>query len=565
MKEEIKYTDEWLLLEKGKNYLRLKNIYSDNDICHRYYNGDQCRDLKLTSIEPIVYNVIKPIVKYKIGVINSNGYDIVFSANNYDMPEFQKEVDALCKKINKYISKCNEISKIHKKIRKIIKKAAITSEGIIYFTYDIEKNEIKAEIVDKTNIFYGNENEDETQEQPYMLLTFRRDVDTIREIARKNNVSEEEIMNIVGDNETQEQSGDYAKDELNNMVECVLKLYKKDGKVYSKRSTSSVVYESEQPTGLTYYPVVHYVWEDEEGSARGVGEVKPNIPNQKEINKTAMRRALSVKMCAYAKLAYAEDKISNPNTITQVGTPIKVKDMNATDDIRKVVGYVQPATMSSDSKELQVELMTNTQELAGAGDGATGKINPEDASGKAILAVQQATQMPLTEQTERIKDLYEEVGLIMFDMWQVYTPDEGKQILVEQTDEQGQVMEVAETIPKSIIERMKVNVKVDVTPKTPYDRLAQELSLENLLTKGYIKFEEYVQALPQDSTMPKPILEKIIKAREEIKKKIMMQQQIVNQQNALMEQRLQQDMQVANQYNDAVNQIGGNQSEMQTM
>ena len=60
--------------------------------------------------------------------------------------------------------------------------------------------------------------------------------------------------------------------------------------------------------------------------------------------------------------------------------------------------------MSADVNLLQTELISTTRELAGAGDITTGSVNPEDASGKAILAVQQASQQPLTEQTMGFKD-----------------------------------------------------------------------------------------------------------------------------------------------------------------
>ena len=102
MEEEIKYTDEWELLEKGKDYLRKKSVYSDIDKFHRFYNGEQWQGLESGGIEPIVYNIIKPIVKYKTGVINANGYEIVFTPNNYDKHEFQKEMEELCKNLNKY-------------------------------------------------------------------------------------------------------------------------------------------------------------------------------------------------------------------------------------------------------------------------------------------------------------------------------------------------------------------------------------------------------------------------------------------------------------------------------
>jgi len=540
MKNKLVETNEWQLLEKGKNYLRLKNVFSDVDLCNRFFNGDQWAGLKSGSVRPITYNVIKPIVKYKIGVVNSNGYDIVFSPDNYEQPEFQKEMDALCKKINKYISQTNEMTNIHKKIRKLIKKAAIVSEGVIYFTYNEEKKEISAELVNKTNIFYANENDDELQEQPYIILTFRRDVDQVRELARQNGVSEDKIELITPDMDIFEESGDYAKEEVNNQVTLALKLYKKEGKVYIKESTRTVNVIPEYNTGLTYYPLEHLTWEDEEGSARGVGVVKSNISNQIEINSTATRRSLSVQHLAYPKLAVNMDKVSNPSALNEVGTPIKFKDMDLA-DIKSQIGYLDPATMSPDSEKLQNELIVNTRELEGAGDSAIGQINPEDASGKAILAVQQASQQPLTEQAEKIKDLYESVGKIIFDMWQVYTDESGKDILVEVKDTQGNVSYEPLNISKEILDKLKVNIKIDVTPKTAYDRMAQEMSLENLLVKGYITFEEYVEALPMDSTMPKPILTKLLQARQEIRRKIMAEQKAINQATSMINNKLKLD------------------------
>ena len=47
-----------------------------------------------------------------------------------------------------------------------------------------------------------------------------------------------------------------------------------------------------------------------------------------------------------------------------------------------------------------------------------------------------------------------------------------------------------------------------------------EVSLENLLSAGQITFEEYVNALPEDSTMPKSKLKEILKTREEKNKVI---------------------------------------------
>ena len=60
-----------------------------------------------------------------------------------------------------------------------------------------------------------------------------------------------------------------------------------------------------------------------------------------------------------------------------------------------------------------------------------------------------------------------------------------------------------------------------------------EQSLENLFTADKITFEEWVNALPYDSSYPKKRLEEIIKQREQTKKDISMMQQ--NAQNQMMQ------------------------------
>ena len=62
---------------------------------------------------------------------------------------------------------------------------------------------------------------------------------------------------------------------------------------------------------IKLYPVAHYNWIRVKGSSRGQGEVEYLIPNQIEINKTATRRALAVKLGAFPKLVANTKYIKN--------------------------------------------------------------------------------------------------------------------------------------------------------------------------------------------------------------------------------------------------------------
>ena len=68
------------------------------------------------------------------------------------------------------------------------------------------------------------------------------------------------------------------------------------------------------------------------------------------------------------------------------------------------------------------------------------------------------------------------------------------------------------------LKKYDLDIKIETTPKSPFDKYAMEVSLENLLNAGHINFEEYVNALPQDSAMPRAELKQILKEREEKEK-----------------------------------------------
>ena len=182
--------------------------------------------------------------------------------------------------------------------------------------------------------------------------------------------------------------------------------------------------------------------------------------------------------------------------------------------------------MSSDVEKVMNELISTTRELAGAGDIATGDINPEAASGKAILAVQQASQMPTNEQTLSLKTTIEDLSRIWLDMWKTYAKD-GLIINNEEVDVfTGEKTITPVKVPRSVLETLQAVVKVDVTPKSPFDKFAQELSLENMLKAGYFssqrlsELEVYVDLLDDDSSMPKSKLEEAVKKMKEVQDRI---------------------------------------------
>lgn len=525
--QEIKETTIWGLYEKGRNYHRQTGIYVDTDRNYRMYNGNQWEGAKLGDVEPVQKNFIKPIVKYKCAVIHDNLYAINYSSMNFENREFRKEAERYCDLLNGYAARIWERDKMDFKGRRITKDAAINDEGIIYVNFDRDKQVPVNEIIKKNDIYYGNENDDDIQAQPYILIRKRMPVVNAVELALSLGMSEEKADWIIGDNDTFEESGEAAKEEIDNMVTVVYKMYKQDGTVHFSVATRWIDVVEDEDTGLSLYPVAHFNWEEKEGSARGEGEVRYLIPNQIEVNRTEVRRVLTVKYQAYPQKVVDISKISNPQALGTVGGTIRTNGQPV-EDVHKIVGVIPPSQMSPDVKELQMDMIQVTRELAGAGETATGQVNPESASGRAILAVQQASQAPMTEQREAYKNFIEDIARIWLEYLIVYAED-GVQMEETVTDPNtGEEVVQLINVPQSALEQLQAVVKIDVTPKGVYDKFAQEQTIENLLVQGMFHVQRlselkvYVDALDDDSVAPKMKLQQIVENLEEEQRRIAM-------------------------------------------
>ena len=538
---EIKETPIWGLYEKGRNYHRQTGIYTDTDRNYRMYNGNQWEGAKLGDVEPVQKNFIKPIVKYKCAVIHDNLYAINYSSMNFENREFRKQAERYCSLLNNYAAKIWEQDKLDFKGRRITKDAAINDEGILYIDFDQEKMTPVNEIVKKNDVYYGNENDDEIQNQPYILIRKRLPVISARELAKQHGLSGDKLEYIIGDTDTFEESGEAAKLELDNMVTIVYKFYKENGTVHFSIATRWVDIVENEDMGIKLYPIAHFNWEEKEGSARGEGEVRYLIPNQIEVNRTEVRRVLTVKYQAYPQKVVDVSKVANPNALNTVGGTIRTNG-TPVDDIHKIVGTIPPAQMSQDVVKLQEDMIQVTRELAGAGETATGQVNPETASGRAILAVQQASQAPMTEQKESYKNFIEDIAKIWLEYLVVFSAN-GINMEEEVTDPvTGEETTQLVNVPQSAMEQLQAAVKIDVTPKGIYDKYAQEQTLENLLLNGLFsaqrltEFKAYVESLDDDSVAPKQKLLGIIERAEEEQRKIAQ----INAQAQMMKQRAQQ-------------------------
>lgn len=540
-KQDIRETDIWQLYEKGRDFHRLTGIYTDTDKNYRMYNGDQWGGAKLGDIEKVQKNFIKPIVKYKLAVIHSNLYAIKFESQNYEDKAFRKNAERYCEMLNGYAARVWERCKMDVLGRKVTKDAAINDEGILYVDFDKDKMLVVNEVIEKNDVYYGNENSDDIQSQPYILIRKRMPLVNALEYAEGKGVSADKLELITPDNDTFDQAGEASKREVDDAVTIVYKMYRDGETIRFSAATRLVDIVEDVDVGISLYPIAHFTWEEKKGSARGEGEVRHLIPNQIEVNKTEMRRLLTVKNAAYPRIVVDQSKVEDVSVVNTVGGVI-VTNGQPVDDVRKIVGTIPPAQMSSDVVKLQEDLINVTRDLAGAGESATGEVDPENASGRAILAVQQASQAPMTEQRESYKAFVEDVAHIWLEYLIAYS-DEGLEMQEELTDPMsGETQIQIVKVPQAALRKLQADIRVEITPKGVYDRFAQEQTIENLFVQGMFNVQKlpelkvYAELLDDDSVAPKMKIKEAIEHIENEQRKIAM----IQAKAQMMQQRAQQ-------------------------
>lgn len=616
----------WRQYQRGKEYLHKYDYYFNIEEAYRYYKGDQWNGLKLSGEKPPALNILAPIVDYKVATVANNGMSIHYSTMNYGQ-EYERSME-ICELLNRHGAKTWERLKMDRELWRHVMAAAISGDSCAYF-YQSEKGLIEAQMLDMTAVHFADEQERDIQKQKYILLAQRLFVSEVREQARQNGLEESEIELILPDSDVQTQIGQMAKQEIkqdegDGKCICLLKMWKENGEVHFLRSTKNVVYqEATRVAGMKLYPIAHLCWDEEKGSARGIGEVVRRIPNQMEINKTLARNIAAIKQTAYPHIVYDRDKLSAEavGRLGVVGSTIAVGKGagGIVEDIRKHLHYLEPAQINPTAIHLVSELMTATRDLAGAGEAVTGNINPEKASGAAIIAVRDANALPLNHQAAALKQFVEDIALIWFDMWVAYHPG-GLEIITEQEasevgldganpygagslgagtlgssgagtidlsgdgllgtggagtigpsgagslgagtmDSRGESLPgakagsfagqerslaqllteggtalaaeqweskkipVVQTVSAEALQSLKIDVRIDVSPNNPYSKFAQEQALQNLLQMQLITFEDYVEALDDDSAAPKAKLKEIL-AKQKLRQSAQMQAQM---------------------------------------
>ncbi|NLB81953.1 MAG: hypothetical protein GX800_10185 [Clostridiaceae bacterium] len=494
MKKNEQLTNEWVLYQRGIDYKNRIGLYQTSQDNNKFFQGDQWQGVESEGLPTPVFNIIKPVIRYKVSTIMQNDVKIVYTCGNATSPNYP-QLEQFADVLTKYASTMWERLKMDFLNDNVLKDAAIQGDGVCHFFWE---DGIKAELIDNTNLYVANQNYPNIEEQEYIIISYRQNVSKVKREAEKYKVKDLDL--ITADTDINEQAGEWVELQDEGMCIVLLKYWKENGTVHFRKSTKSVVMVENEDTMLKRYPIAFFNWESVKNSFHGVSDVTGLIPNQKYINTIAALIQFSTMHTAFPKMVYNSSLIDNPDNA--VGVAIGV---NGAENVKNMIDYIMPPQISVDAFKMFDTTITLTKDLMGANESALGNINPEKASGRSILAIIEQSAIPLESIRRRFFNYIEDIALIWSDMWRIHS-QEGLQVTFENDNNDLQTA----IIPQEVFDELMLETKIDIGPSTRWTERALMETLDNLLTNKYMPFEWYVELMPEGSGLPKARLKEMI-------------------------------------------------------
>ena len=504
--------------ESGRNYktgLGRRGLYEQGKINERFYVGDQWHGAQCGNDRPLVrHNVIKRIGDYKMAVISSNPVTVNYSvegvpntvairdrareerdryAGEQRMPMDamglppEEETAVTMSSLTDYFKTTAERVKLDDLKEQALRNAYISGSGVLYTYWDDRiqtglyadesgttpiTGDIACQVLDIENVYFGDPNLYELQEQPYILIAQRKSVKELRREARRNGRPVSDIEAIKPDRDTGHMAGDRSDDEPEETRKAtvITKFWKEWDKDGACRILAAVVVKgatirAKWDTKLRLYPLSVFRWERRRNCAYGESEITYLIPNQIAINRMITASVWAVLTLGMPITLVNKNMIPYATVTNDPGQILEVENIGTGESIGNALGYVNPPNFSPAFDNNITSLISNTLSQSGANDAALGDVRPDNTS--AIIAVREAATMPMQSVQNRFY---------------------------------------------SFIEDLLISTKIDVGASTMWSEIQSVKTLDNLLASQIITPRQYLERLPKGSV---PNLSGLIREMQE--------------------------------------------------
>lgn len=502
-----------------------RGLYRQNEINKRFYSGDQWHGAACGNERPLVrHNVIRRIGEYKMAAVGAQPVAVNFSAGGYADTAVNREAlrrlrgalsrgetktltprestEVMLSALTGYFRTTAERVGFDMLRERILRNAYCTGTGVLYTYWDEAvvtglfadegrtvplKGDIACEVLDIEHVYFGDPSVEELQAQPYILVAQRRTVRELRRMAEKYGQPADEIAAIRPDREGRPPSGE---PEESGKALLITKFYKDTDEqghpiVKAVQVCQGATVRGEWELGIRLYPLSVFCWQKHPDCAYGDSEVTWLIPNQIAINRMLTASVWAVLTQGMPTLLVNGDIIDTPVS-NDPGQVIRV--FGNGDDLNNAMRYVDPPSFSSSLTEAANRLITETLTQSGANAAALGDIDPNNTS--AIMAVREATMMPLQTVRNRFYAFCEEVARLWAEFWICSYGERALRVY----DEWG---EWYLPFDGDRYRDLAIRARVDVGPTDIWNENRAVETLGALLERGVVTPKQYLERLPR--------------------------------------------------------------------
>ena len=495
-------------------------LYEQSRINERFYSGDQWYGVNCGDSRPLVrYNVIKRIGDYKMAVVGAQPVSVRFAAEGLPVTEASREAvanyrralqqgemprslpsetaaQAMAAALTDYFGTTAHRLKLEDLKQRVLRNAYITGTGVLYTYWDERistglyaddartmplRGDIAAEVLDVEQVYMGDPSVEDVQQQPYVIISQRRPVLEIQRMARAHGCRQ--WAEIRGDGT----DGDGHATLLTRFH----KVWDANGEaqVQGIQVCGDITVREPWNLGVKLYPLSVFRWEEKRHQCYGESEIPYLIPNQIAINRTISAGVWAVMMMGMPMMLVNGDVVTGPIT-NDPGQIIPV--YGSGEEVRDAVRYVDPPAFSAQLDANVQGLIRDTMTQAGVSSTLLGDIEPHNTS--AIIAVREASLMPLTMMQSRFYTFIEDVARIWSEFWMAMYGCRKLKI----ADEQG-VWYMP--FDGAACRNLLLSIAVEVGSGDAYSDSRTVETLDNLYSHGIINAKQYLSRLPR-GTVP---------------------------------------------------------------
>lgn len=503
------YTPQGVFAEysAGVKFCEGIDLYDTVQTNENFFIGKQWEGVQANGLPTPVFNFLKRVVLFSVANISTDNLKLHAKPLNGggDAPTWLLEMYSNI--LNDQFTAIFEKNKMGGCIREYCRNAAVDGDGCMYAWWDAgmetgqdRKGGIRTEVLQNTQVLFGNPNSRDVQGQPYIIILRRMLVGEAQRYAGEMGAGEENIQAITPDDK---ENGNIAMDQLGgNKVTVMLRMWRDNetGTIHAYECTQAAEVRGEWDMGIKLYPLVWMPWDYVQDCYHGQAMITGLIPNQIFVNKLYAMSMISLMTLAYPKVMYDRTRIAGWSS--KVGAAIGVS--GNVDGAAKIIDPAQISPQISQFIELAISY---TQKFLGATDVALGDARPDNTS--AIIALQRAAATPMELTKQNLLQSVEQLGEIYMEFMAEYYGTRQVEVSDANTGEKLYI-----GFDFSVLRDVPCSIDLDAGASSYWSEIANMQTLDNLLMQGKIPTSEYLRRLPNGQISDRERLIEITEAAE---------------------------------------------------